>query len=190
MNKQTHLNSKQQRGSALMMSMLLLLVLTLLATMNSNTSVVQERMSGNFRDMTMAFEAAESGARWGESWLTSFTSLSAANIPCQTACSGYQPIWEYGQHPNDLASQDQAWWETYGRAYGKDPGSNVDLGMSVPAVKEQPRFVMEQMFFKQENLTEIPPTAIVYYRVTSRGMGARASSLAVVETTVARRITP
>lgn len=180
----------KDRGSALMMGMILLLVLTLMATVSSNTSVIQERMSGNFRDSSIAFESAETAARWGEAWLTSFTGLSAVNIPCQAACGALQPIWAFGLYPDNLAIQDQAWWDNFGHDYGKDPGTNVDLGVNIAGVNAQPKYVMEQMFFKQENLTEVPPTAVVYYRVTSRGMGARPNSVAVVETTVARRINP
>ena len=180
----------KQRGSALIMGMVLLIVLTLLASVASNSSVMQEQMTGNFRDMTLAFEASENAARWGEAWLTSFTTLNASNIPCESACSMGQPIWLYGNHPDDVAYRDDNWWNNFGHTYGYDPGTNADTSMRIPNVDEQPRYLMEQTFFKQENLTELPPTAIVYYRVTSRGQGARPNSVSVVETTVVRRITP
>ncbi|MBT8040495.1 MAG: hypothetical protein KJN78_09645 [Gammaproteobacteria bacterium] len=59
----THLNlNSRQRGVALILSLLLLFILTLVAVSSFTSSHVQERAASNNRLQTMAFEAAAAGA--------------------------------------------------------------------------------------------------------------------------------
>lgn len=55
-----------QTGSALIISLLFLLILTILAVAGIQTTSMQERMSGNMRDRNMAFQASEAALRGGE----------------------------------------------------------------------------------------------------------------------------
>jgi len=55
-----------QRGSALIISLVILLVLTLIGITGMQTTVLEEKMSGNFRDKNIAFQAAESAMRDAE----------------------------------------------------------------------------------------------------------------------------
>lgn len=50
-----------ERGTALVMALLILLILTVLGITAMNTSTLEERMAGNTQEATRAFEAAESG---------------------------------------------------------------------------------------------------------------------------------
>lgn len=50
----------QQRGAALIVSLIVLLVLTLIGVAGMNTSVMQERMAVNSQNSNRAFQAAES----------------------------------------------------------------------------------------------------------------------------------
>lgn len=52
---------RHQCGAALIMSMVILLILTLLGITAMGTSSLEEKMSGNTQEITRAFEAAESG---------------------------------------------------------------------------------------------------------------------------------
>ncbi|WP_200881859.1 pilus assembly PilX family protein [Nitrincola sp. A-D6] len=60
---------KQQTGSALIVSLLFLLILTILGVAGIQTTSMQERMSGNMRDRNMAFQAAEGALRGGEEYV-------------------------------------------------------------------------------------------------------------------------
>lgn len=51
----------RERGAALVMSLIILLVLTIIAIAGITTSTLEERMAGNIQDATHAFEGAESG---------------------------------------------------------------------------------------------------------------------------------
>lgn len=50
-----------QRGTALIMSLVILMILTILGITAMGTSSLQEKMAGNAQESTRAFEAAESG---------------------------------------------------------------------------------------------------------------------------------
>ncbi|MFO7787297.1 MAG: PilX N-terminal domain-containing pilus assembly protein [Halospina sp.] len=59
----------QQRGSALLLALILLLVLSLLAISGMEGSLMQQRMSTAQREGVMALEIAESGAHDAEEWV-------------------------------------------------------------------------------------------------------------------------
>lgn len=50
-----------QRGAALVMALVILLILTILGITAIGTSSLEEKMAGNIQETTRAFEAAESG---------------------------------------------------------------------------------------------------------------------------------
>ncbi len=53
----------QQRGAALIIALILLLVVTILAVAGMQNTILQERMAGNMHDRNIAFQYAESGLR-------------------------------------------------------------------------------------------------------------------------------
>ena len=65
-----------EEGSALVVSLLVLLVLTLLALAATRGTTLEERMAGNFRDRNLAFQAAESALREAESFIEGVASVS------------------------------------------------------------------------------------------------------------------
>lgn len=55
------LTVRRQRGVALVTSLVILLILTIIGIAAMRTSSLEERMAGNVQDTTYAFQAAESG---------------------------------------------------------------------------------------------------------------------------------
>lgn len=83
---------KMQGGMALIVSLLLLLILTVLAISMATTSTLQERISGNAQQQNIAFQAAESGLNY---WVTQFIQSNTAlangttlNLQASTGTSG------------------------------------------------------------------------------------------------------
>ena len=58
-----------QNGSALIISLVFLLILTMIGVASIQDSTLQERMAGNERDRNLAFQAAEAALRVGEDHL-------------------------------------------------------------------------------------------------------------------------
>lgn len=65
----------RQRGMALVIGLIFLLITTLIAVSAMSGVVMQERMAGNLRNISIAQTGAESAARAGESWVREFHSL-------------------------------------------------------------------------------------------------------------------
>ncbi len=59
----------RQHGSALLVSLIVLLVMTLLGLSSMRTTVLEEKMAGNMRDSELAFQAAEAALRDAEQFI-------------------------------------------------------------------------------------------------------------------------
>jgi type IV pilus assembly protein PilX len=68
-----------ERGMALPVVIVIMVVIALLATSGMDDASMQERMSGNLRDREMAFQAAEAALRAGEQWVLSNPNAPLAN---------------------------------------------------------------------------------------------------------------
>lgn len=76
----------RHRGSALVISLVFLVVMTLIAVGAMRDTTLQERMAGNLRDRSLAFQAAEAALREGENWLLSPAGrLTAGNLADELA---------------------------------------------------------------------------------------------------------
>lgn len=71
-----------QRGVALLVVLILLLIMTLLGLASLRGTLLGERMSGNLFDRSLAFQSAESALRQGETVVQGLT-----GIPTATDCS-------------------------------------------------------------------------------------------------------
>lgn len=97
----------RQKGVALLMSLVILLVLSLLATSSMQNSIMQERMSTSTREGLMALEAAEAALREVEEQLENLDSLD--NFGTDTG-AGNEKGWFYtGFAPGVF---DDATWST------------------------------------------------------------------------------
>lgn len=74
---------QRERGSALAVALIFLLLMTLLGVSAMRGSNMQERMAGNLRDRNLAFQAAEAALRSGETWLMNIVNQQAADLNAQ-----------------------------------------------------------------------------------------------------------
>jgi type IV pilus assembly protein PilX len=65
-----------QRGLVLPVALILLLIVTLLSIAGIHTTGMQERISGNMRDRSLAFQSAESALRSAEQAVTDGTAMT------------------------------------------------------------------------------------------------------------------
>lgn len=79
-----YVGSVSQRGAALVISLVFLVVMTLVGVTVMNTTTLQERMAGNTADRSIAFQAAESALREGEDWLRINSIQTFAREPLAT----------------------------------------------------------------------------------------------------------
>ena len=162
--------SPSQHGSALVVSLLILLVLTLIGVTSMSTTALQSKMATNSREYNLAFQAAESALRYGESALGSATPPAGYDAACTGGLclpsTNGAPVW------NSIN------WTTNSRIYGALDATTL---MNIP-VALQPKYIIEKL----------PPTCIQgcnlanprydqYYRVTASGTGANGSAAVMVQ---------
>ncbi|KAF0193006.1 MAG: type IV pilus assembly protein PilX [Gammaproteobacteria bacterium] len=71
--------ARNEKGSVLIISLLILVVMTLISITSMTTTTVQEKMAGNTRDLNVAFQAAEAALRDGEAFVESIAAVTAFN---------------------------------------------------------------------------------------------------------------
>ncbi|MCL7714193.1 pilus assembly PilX family protein [Stenotrophomonas mori] len=115
---------ESQRGITLLVVLILLLVLSLLGIAILRSSAMQERMSANLRDRSLAFQGAETALLYAQDRLLeggwNNKAPSAGDCSAQGICpSGADPSWtslpEGGSYDPRLAAPPQYWVEYLGK---------------------------------------------------------------------------
>jgi len=183
---QSGMQLSKQTGAVLLVGLMVLVVLALLGVAYSQISVIQERLAGNFKDLSVAFQSSESSSRWGMSWLQSLGGeVLSRPFPCNDDCDETTPVREVGFYPAHPSPKSD-FWEDAG-VYGIRPIDGEDMEYTVAMVHEQPRYVMEQQFFMRDDLAGDPQKGVAFYRVTAKGIGERPNSDAIVSAVIAKR---
>jgi type IV pilus assembly protein PilX len=181
--KPVRLPPVHQRGTILVTSMLLLLVLTIIGVTAMQMSRMQERMAGNTRDLNLAFQGAEAGLRNGEA-LIQFQSVR----PDTSSTAGSQ---FYTQGSSTIANPETrnvSWWGTRGLEYEAD-NDRSSTTAEVSDLARDPRFIIESIGFVSDSLTvgHGPPQGRDFYQVTGRSTGGSDQANTTLRSTYARR---
>lgn len=167
----------RQRGAALVVALLMLLVMTVLGIAAMQVTRMEERMAGNSRDVNLAFQGAEAGLRDSETRIAAMTSRP---LPCSTApCA----LWRRDILVADLRDQVLAWWITNGTEYG------VAGTAEITEITRDPLIVTESLGFVPDSLSvgHGPPEGRDFYKITANSSGASNTATAVLESTYTRR---
>jgi len=161
--------SHRERGAALVVALVFLLIMTVLGVTSMSSTTLQERMAGNLRDNNLAFQAAEAALRNGEDL------LRQATLPVFNGSDGLLQMQDQGGQAH--------FWSTY------DWNENSQAGDAVAGVPNAPRFVVE----------ELPPLPaeggslrfgalpeVGFYRVTAYGTGGTEDAVVILQTTYRR----
>lgn len=169
----------RQQGAALITGLIFMVVLTLMAVTAARMAGLEERMSGNMRDRSLAVQAAELALRDAEqdirggagvtrnpviSGITNFVS-ACTNGLCYNGIQGNANGTDWNITPA---------WSTVSMtaapsvAYGTNTGAANILGLSA-----QPRYIIE-------GIRKTPPGSgqpVHYYRITVRAQGANLNTV-------------
>ena len=94
-----HLAGRRERGIALVTSLLLLIIITILALSMFRTFGSQEKIAGNIREKDRALHAAETAQQYAEWWLLQGNNVSLG----ATACA--QPAVSANTNPGQICNQ-------------------------------------------------------------------------------------
>ncbi len=166
----------RERGAAMVIALVMLLVLTLLATASARMTLMEERMTGNTQDRNVAFQAAEASLRAGEllaqqpvlpAFDNNTSGIYEATLP------GVDPLWTTVSW--DVAADVLIYDEL-----DDAPGTLSEASAS---------YIVEQLPPVPEpgetlKLKEIEDGT--YYRVTSRGVGVSGNATVTLQSTFKR----
>lgn len=164
----------RQHGSALIVSLVFLLLLTMLGIGAMKSSVLQERIAGNTRDTNLAFQSAESALRAGENVLNQNVLPTFDN-----SVAGYRK--QIDKMTGDYWSKTYKWDDV--AAVG---GGSQQFKGALGGVIAVPRFVIEEL-----NSEDVQGSVkagaqknnFTYYRITARGMGQSQDAVVILQST-------
>lgn len=162
-----------QRGAVLVTSMLLLMVLTIIGVTVMQMSRMQERMAGNSRDVSLAFQAAEGALRNAEQHIENYKvrPLLCSTGPCD--------VWDEQAPDSAIANKDADWWDDNGQSYDLEEFAGV---------KEPPVAVIEQLNeFNAGGMGWDDADPRDFYQVTSRSTGGSGEAVVVLQTTYTKK---
>ncbi len=126
----------RQNGAVLVVALIFLLILTILGVSSMRSTVLEEKMAGNMRDQSLAFQAAEAALRDGEAFINTLASTGGFKCQEKTGTGSSFPGCSYngqfitGTNLNDILEQDP-WNSTNGY---------VTASSTINGVSVQPRY--------------------------------------------------
>ena len=159
----------RQNGAVLIFCLVFLAILTLMGISGMESTILEERMSGNMQDANTAFQAAESALKAGEAWLGIQVSKPA------TSTDGSTVVWVLdAMDPNTGdttdwwadSARDASWWSANGQST-----------TGLQGVAAQAEYIIEE-FSSAGNRT--------FHRITARGVGQNATSTAKLQSIYAK----
>jgi type IV pilus assembly protein PilX len=180
---------KKQTGAALIVSLVILLIMTMIGLAAMRTSSMAEKMAANTMDVEIAFQATEIALRDAESWVAALTAEPDPND------TGSNNIWTADAMDPDLNNPESwwhernaAWWTANGIAHATNITFDTNGGTKTITT---PRYIIEYQQFVTDDLVVGtgggPSTGRVYYRITARGTGGSDQSRVLLQSTMAKR---
>jgi type IV pilus assembly protein PilX len=165
----------RQRGTALVIAMLFLVILGMLGVTTMTATTLEERMAGNTRDRDIAMQAAETALRDAERDISNGNAANGRVVTvgmfvsaCTLAlCTEGAPV---------LTNID-------------DPTKSAFYGQFTPSVQplqgpaQQPRYVVELLTAMPPQVPAPPPgQQIRNFRITAKGYGRNANTVVILQT--------
>ena len=162
-----------ERGAALVVALLFLVILALLGTTGVMNNTLQERMAGNARNRDLAFQSAEYALETADAWLNGQTKDTMRLL---VNSSGVDLVANDGVRANGEAhANDATFWQSFNWS-----SSDLKAATGVANVAANPRYVVERL--PSYTTTGVPPITYDYYRVTARGVGGVADATVILQT--------
>lgn len=169
---------EHQKGSTLIISLMILIVMTLIGLTGIASSTLEEKMAGNTRDEALAFQAAETALRDGEQYFSDNVSSPASAFDGNT--TGLYPK---GSQPDVF---NDATWNN-ARNYSGD----------IEGVKEQPKYMIELLGEMGEATQDLNVSSgyddssglgsVQAVRITARAVGGTSNSVVILQSNFAKR---
>jgi type IV pilus assembly protein PilX len=161
----------RQRGSALIIALVFLLVMTLIGTTAMQGTSQQENMAGNVRDRNLAFQAAEAALRAGERDAVNNINPLIAVQAQNTGDSWVTYLQPSTPPPN---RQNPSYFLNNNQA---PPPAGSALALT--QVNQQPSYVIENM--NNTDVACLSDVTLNCFRITAVGVGGTLNAIAILQ---------
>lgn len=172
----------RERGMALITSLLLLVVVTILAVSMFRSFGIEGKIAGNVREKQRALLAAESAEQYAEWWLRQGSNSAVGSTICNTQmdanngegqiCSNTLP----SQYANGIAGIGTGTWPTYTEY--TPPGMTVSSSsITGDSYYARPRFYISDLGPNKDG------SGAEVFEIDAKGFGASPNTVAVVQST-------
>lgn len=196
-------NNRHQRGAALIVGLIMLLLLTLIGVAGMRDTLLQEKMAGNMRDRELALQAAESALRAAEINVGALTEPTFNNTNGMYDLNTTAGQTAMARVKSSVPISEQAFWQ---QTTLWTNTTSVVYPNTLDDVIAPPRYVIEKLGnalsadkssytggsdpnFVQDITANVEvPEIITYpdYRITARGQGVSADAVVILQTTFRR----
>lgn len=170
---------KTQSGAALVISLLLLLVMTILGVTAMSNTVLEEKMTSNARQRQLAFQSASTALRTAEAWLTN-NITSVAQF--ETTFSGTPNELYWVRQPSPGVVPRAVPMNIFDGTAWVAGNSQLDTSTLVTG-QPGPRYVIEYMGRKGEPPLDytVPDNREYTFRITAIGWGTDSTTTYVAQ---------
>ena len=179
-----------QSGVVLAISLIILLLLTIIGLSATQTTALEEKMAGNLRDKSLAFQAAESALRVAELRLnpppppTSFTAAGSAGTPVTAGLySDVNPLIP-NPIPTATAILTDTFWSSNPNATLPTPtglGNVIDLNPPLYIIQKLPEFPAPTVSNAVVTGTNSNVIKCQPYKITVRATGGTTNTVVVLQ---------
>lgn len=177
--KHPNFSHQNQKGAVLIVGLIMMFVMTLISVSSISTSVLETRMSTNYQDRQVAFQAAEAALREGERLTASHVvktdfDTSCTNGLCESDLQGGTTLTKYWL--------DSTIWSTSGK----------HITFTVTGSAQQAKLIIEYMGQKITDFSSATPQVSdpIIYRITALGYGKSVNSKVMLQSTYILPIAP
>ena len=173
--------TRHQQGAVLSTGLIILMGITLLGTTAMHGTTLEEKMTGNFRDANLAFQAGEASLRSGENWLVVQTGAPLASG------DGSSGVWGLDT-PDANTANSRPWWSDNSMTWWSN---NSVVMSSMIGVAAQPRYIIEEQAYVKDHLGT-PDYGEMgsgrhFHRITGRATGGSVDSMVLLQSVFAWR---
>jgi type IV pilus assembly protein PilX len=166
---------KRQKGAALIITLLILLVMTLIGISGMQTTVLEEKMAGNFKDRNMSLQAAESALRSAEDYLNTTAILPTFDGSTHGL---YQP-----------STVEVPRWDDSVINWSDTTNDVIAYAGALSNISAAPAYIIEEMQPVSEAGSSLEVGVAMenrYYRVTTRAVGGTNTAVVMLQSTYKR----
>jgi len=168
---------QQQKGAALITSLIFLILLTVLGFSASRGVIMQELISRNFSDQNLAFQAAEAALKYAEACILQSNGLpKGKSTSVSVLCTPGIAFSMVPYADNTLKNAALTFWTTNGTPYGGSTLGGGTLTLPSGTLSAQPDYVIALMDWDCDGTSKR-----CIYQITARGTGVNPNSQRIVQ---------